>query len=85
MKKILFAGVIGLAILGGCATNELVEAGLPEGFNIVSVDKDNINGYSEILKHKETGCHYVVIHATQAVSVEQMFVEKNGVSVPYCD
>lgn len=61
------------------------EAGLPEGFDKVTVDKKNIAEYAEVLRHKETRCYYVVVSGTQAVAVEQMFVEKNGVSVPYCE
>jgi hypothetical protein len=86
MKKFIFAGLIGLVVLGGCTSDKSeAETNYKEGFDIVTVDKHNINNYAEVLKHKETGCHFVVVTGTQAVSVEQMFVKENGVSVPYCE
>jgi uncharacterized secreted protein with C-terminal beta-propeller domain len=36
-------------------------------------------------KHKETGCHYIYMNSSQSENLVQMFIEENGVSVPYCD
>lgn len=66
-----------------CATSRVVEAEMqpiPYGFSIVESD---FNGSLKTLMHEKTGCYYVyAVYDGKAVT--QMFIEKNGVSVPYC-
>lgn len=88
-RKIVIAGMLGFTALFGCSQDsEKVEAGLPEGFDLISkdeIDKGNIY----VLRNKSTGCYYTyttsVYSDTFAPNVEIMFIEKNGVTVPYCE
>ena len=61
-----------------------VEASSPKSFKIMSTDK---LGYGEnliVVKHKKTGCYYTHMDGNNSEALTQMFVEKNGVNVPYC-
>lgn len=89
-QKLVLTGLVGFAFLFGCSQVDegKVEASLPNGYVMVSeneFDKGNI--YT--LKHIQTGCHYTyttsIYRNAFAPNVEQMFIEKDGVSVPYCD
>jgi hypothetical protein len=82
MKKISM--LIGLMlILFGCGKAEEVESTTNKeniSFIIVNNEDENFVEY----KHKKTGCHYVD-SAYNTDYFTQMFIEKNGVSVPFCD
>lgn len=82
MKKILT--LLGLMlILSGCGGVEKDESStnkVNQSFIIVNNEDDNFVEY----KHIKTGCHYVD-STFNADYLTQMFIEKNGVSVPYCD
>jgi hypothetical protein len=82
MKKITMLLAL-LVILSGCgevekddvSTNKAIQS-----FIIVNNKDDNFVEY----KHIKTGCHYVD-STFNADYLTQMFIEKNGVSVPFCD
>lgn len=82
MKKMcLMAGL--LLIMVGCSEEPEAEASaeakeVPEVFVEMQGDDSRLTEY----RHAETGCHYVKY---QGFDLEQMFVEKDGHSVPYCD
>jgi len=90
-KKLVLAGFIGFTFLFGCSqigNEDKVKAYLPNTFNQVS--KDEFNDM-EIYKVKEevNGCYYVIAIPSYGTSytpsVTQMMVEKDGVTVPYCE
>lgn len=89
-KRILISGIAMIALIGGCSDvgEEIDDASLPIGFEVVSEDKVR---HGRIYKAKEvvTGCYYVMgssaYSSSTTVSFEQMYIEKDGVSVPYCD
>lgn len=85
-KKLMLTGLVGFAFLFGCnqIDNGEVKAGLPESFKVVAETEVGGDTYYEV-KHVVNGCHYVFVNGYQAVSITQMFIEKDGVSVPYCD
>jgi hypothetical protein len=79
MKKLIILALI--LLLTACGAR-VVEADLPNGF--ILVEKNSIDNYTiRTIQHEKTGCYYVLTTGS-GTSVEQMFVEKNGVSVPYC-
>ena len=85
-RKLAVLGLLGFAALFGCSQVDdgSVSAGLPEGF--IEVQESKIYG-SNTTKFKDidTGCYFIRAEGIQAVAMVQMFVEKDGVSVPYCD
>ncbi|MCA1064681.1 hypothetical protein QTG56_24025 (plasmid) [Rossellomorea sp. AcN35-11] len=86
MNKFLLISIISVILLAACDGDEsTVEPSMPKGFELVTEDKLDVTGYAEVYRHKVTGCHYLVVSGMRTVSAEQMFVSKNGVSVPYCD
>jgi PBP1b-binding outer membrane lipoprotein LpoB len=81
MKRI--AILLGLTlVLSGCGSKEeeLSTNKENKSFIIVSSGDETKIEY----KHIKTGCHYVE-SAFNSDYFTQMFIEKNGVSVPYCD
>lgn len=90
MKKIaIVSGVLFTLSTAGIFSlydsKQEVEASSPKSFKIVSADS---LGYGEeliVAKHKKTGCYYTFKDDNKSGVLTQMFVEKNGVSVPYCD
>ena len=86
-------GVISALILGTTVYLQdapEVEAKAPKGYKVVS--RTYVSGKladAEVveLKHKKTGCHYILQNSNRGTSIEQMW--KEGVSVnssePYCD
>lgn len=93
MKKLLIITGILVTVcttLIACGeASDSVEAGIASDF--VKVSQSNIFNekiFATVLKHKGTGCYYTVSvnkYDWGASSIEPMFVEKNGVSVPYCE
>jgi hypothetical protein len=87
MKRIVFA-VLLATLLVGCSSAEGASGekdGLPNGFTFVENSK--LHGdYITVSKNKITGCYYIFVNGGYESSVGgiQMFVEKNGKSVPYC-
>ena len=89
-KRILIIGLSMIALIGGCSDTGEVSAdtGLPSGFDVVSEDKVR---HGRVYKAKEvaTGCYFVLgtssNNGSTTVSLEQMYIEKRGVTVPYCD
>lgn len=92
-RKLLTTGLLVFVFLFGCSQpgKGSVSASLPSGFELVSQDKISVWGEVAKVKEIETGCYYILGRATNAslgaVSsfMEQMYIEKDGVSVPYCD
>lgn len=90
MKNKLLLVCLGMVALFGCSqvTNVDVSAQLPSGFEFKTVDEIN---FGEVYKgkDKETGCYFIFgtsrNNSSTTISMEQIFIEKNGVSVPYCD
>lgn len=68
-----------------------VHASLPSGFELVSEDEISKMSTLRKLKEVETGCYYIFGRtwngggSSVSGSIEQMFIEKDGVTVPYCD
>jgi hypothetical protein len=88
MKKLFFSLLVVLILtITACSGSEEVKATLPEGFSRVTFDEEVDGNYADasVLKHTDTGCHYIYIEGYKAGGVIQMFVKENGVSVPYCD
>jgi hypothetical protein len=88
MKKIIgiisiFALVLSLI---ACSNSQTTNAKVPEGFEEVSSDKISWS-YLTVVKHKETGCYYILTESTgdDGVHLTQMFINKFGHSVPYCE
>ena len=92
-RKWLAIGLFVFASLFGCSQldNGSVSASLPSGFELISEDKLSVWGDVAKVKEIETGCYYILGRATNSTVssvsgfMEQMFIEKDGVSVPYCD
>lgn len=90
MKKIIGVLAIGLLLLAGCAEEGQVSAGVPEGFMNVTNDEIDDDGDHtlSVFQHLDTGCYFAVTHGysyDSSSSITQMYVERNGVSVPYCE
>lgn len=88
-QKLVLTGLVGFAFLFGCnqvePTNE-VKASLPNGFELITEDEyDDIYQNVYTLKNIATGCHYTLTDRSHNGGIIQMFIEKDGVSVPYCD
>lgn len=91
-RKMLLVGMVGFTGLFGCSQVtkiDNVEASVPSGYEIVEIAQEySKKGWSpEVIeiKHKKTGCHYLYIANGHNGGFQQMFIEKNGVSVPYCE
>ena len=91
MKKWVVLILTGV-LLAGCSTEETGDnlsdkkGTLPSGFTFVN--KDGLHGdHITVAKHNETGCYYTFLNGgyDTTVGATQMFVEKDGVSVPYCE
>lgn len=87
MKKLLLGLILlALSILFiGCSENE-VSADIPSGFSHLT--KDSINsGKANVIQHNKTGCYFIMGTGNYdtTVALTQMFIEKDGVSIPYCD
>lgn len=93
LKAILVAATI--LLLAGCKEvgigPEKIDNGPgqdvpPPGYEIVDmttgIGPDNWKAIT--LKSIETGCYFIVTGRYTSVAMQQIFVEKNGVSVPYC-
>lgn len=92
MKKMLLISALALIfVIGGCGAGEenSAQASLPSDYTIIS-ETDIYKGeiFETVLKHNRTDCYYSVTvdkYNWEGSAPTQMFVEKNGVSVPYCD
>lgn len=87
-KKFVLTGFLGFAFLFGCnqIDNGEVSASLPTGFTITTEEDNEINRHTvTVMHHNDTGCNYIIIDGNYSGGITQMFVEKDGVSVPYCD
>lgn len=73
---------MGVLIAGGTTTSE---AKLPSGFRPVTEDVLAEDSEVMVIQHLKTGCYYTLVDSFEGNGFVQMFVEKNGVSVPYCD
>jgi hypothetical protein len=74
--------VLVIVFLTGCSEGIVTESSekYPTGYQVVTVQL--IDGYSAYeLRHIKTGCHFTF---SSTGSVQPMFIEVNGVSVPYC-
>lgn len=88
-RKLIILGMLGFTVLFGCnQSNEgNVSASNNGEMNVVSVD-EVYRGEAVILKHKSTGCYYTYVRgsgSTTSNAPTQMMIEKNGVTVPYCE
>lgn len=95
-RKVALTSLLGFTLLFGCSQVEgerdlhvggnkvSAEEFLPEAF--IEVQKSDVGGHGTIkFKDVDTGCYYIRTRDVQAVAMVQMFIEKDGVSVPYCD
>lgn len=91
-RKLVLTGLLGFTFLLGCSqvddgvSNVSASNNLPKGFTVVTED-ESIRGYQSVytLKNEFTNCFYVLTEGWESTSMIQMFIEKDGVSVPYCD
>lgn len=92
MKKLIVVFVLILFSLIGCSqtTNNQAQADLPPGFEVVSKTERSNNGSRNVyeLRHIKTSCYFAYSSNNDngtISSLTQIYIEKNGVSVPYCD
>lgn len=92
MKKgLLFLGLMALsATLIGCGEITDPPVLVSSEFELIARDlmESESSREEELLKtvkHAKTGCYYLIYRGVQKGGITQMFVEKNGVSVPYCE
>ena len=89
-QKLVLTGLVGFAFLFGCNqvdTMNEVSAGEEGIFEYIGKsDTSKLSRVKEV-KHKNTGCHYLITNndGDYARAMVQMFIEKDGVTVPYCD
>ena len=84
-RKLAVLGLLGFAALFGCSqVDNTVSAGKEGEFEVVSKESFDYNYFTKI-KHKETGCYYLYVTSSQKAGLTQMFIEKDGASVPYCE
>lgn len=88
-KKIgLFLGLLLVTVSLIACTGESAGAKLPDGFELLTENRIRFTDVY-ITKEKSTGCLYIISVAANSSSggnsVTQMLIEKNGVSVPYCE
>lgn len=84
-KRLILVGIIGFGVLFGCSqvTQDVSAIGVNQ-FELVSTDNhkgDTLYTY----KHKQTGCYYLTNKNGYSGGMVQMFIEKDGESIPYCD
>lgn len=86
-KKLALVGFIGFGVLFGCSqVGQNAEAGLPNGFEIVTKDEIGEGRSTQyVLNHIESGCKYVYIDHWDTTAITQMMFEKDGVTIPYCE
>ncbi|MEK4025371.1 hypothetical protein [Sporosarcina sp. FSL W7-1283] len=83
MKKYLIGLLVLATFFAGCSSSS-VGANMPSSFEILSRDSVH-NSEVEKIRDKETGCYYLSSSGSYKAALTQMFIEKDGVSVPYCD
>lgn len=88
-KKIgLFLGLVAVSVSLIACSETSVEADIPSSFEILTIDEVRFTEVY-VIKEKNTGCFYVSSIASSnsagGNSITQMMIEKNGVSVPYCE
>lgn len=89
MRKIVFSLIFILTLIltacGGVEDTES-ESITPSNFEIVSHDVIDDNDKTDLftVRHKETGCLYIVTDGYKSGGITQMFIEEDGVTVPYC-
>lgn len=86
-KKFVLTGFLGFTFLFGCnqIDNGEVSASTPNGFSLVTKTDIGMRNDALELVHNETKCHYLYVDGVQKAGLIQMFVEKDGASVPYCE
>lgn len=89
-KKIgLFLGLIIVSVTLIACNESSAEASIPSGFEVVTQDKINKGAEHVItVKHIKTKCLYVLTHTKgngNGGGITQMFIEKDGASVPFCE
>lgn len=88
MKKIITVLAVTLILLVGCgSSNTQTSASLPEGYMAVTQDEFE-NHMVTVIQHRDTGCYFTTVQNysyDSGVAITQMYVERNGVSVPYCE
>lgn len=87
LKRLLIL-VIGLAVsvaLIGCGETSQTPASTPSKFEKVSSENIDLNTRLEVVKHKETGCYYLMSNGYQKGGITQMFIKEEGESIPYCE
>lgn len=65
-----------------------VENNMPSGYEIASSFKVGDDSSVYALKHIETNCYYAFSDRagySGGTSITQMFIERDGSSVPYCE
>ncbi|MFS0905682.1 hypothetical protein AB3N02_21800 [Priestia aryabhattai] len=93
MNKLIIGAVLASTfLLGACSAEEPeepkeVKASVPSGYERVASDEFYADNDVSVIMHKETKCYYTLASGSYdtTVSITQMFVKENGVSVPYCE
>jgi len=84
-KKLVLVGFIGFTFLFGCSQiNNEVDANSERWFTKVHSEHHSNNNLT-VIKHNGDGCYYLITTNTNSGGVVQMMVEKDGVTVPYCE
>lgn len=85
-KKLILVGFVGFTFLFGCSQikNEVNENGENLFLKVGSEYKTNSNVIIQF-KHKSTGCNFVYVDGDRDGGLFQMMIEKDGVTVPYCE
>lgn len=95
-RKVTLAGLMGFTVLFGCSQMEdknkhaevntvSAEELLADNFEVISKSEITNVTYQYELVHETTKCHYTYVDGSRDGGLVQMFIEKEGVSIPYCD
>lgn len=85
-NKLVLVGFMGFAVLFGCSqVSQDISAEGESKMKVISSDEVH-RGYAVVLKHKDTGCYYTYVSggsSSTSSAPTQMFIEKDGKSIPY--
>lgn len=78
----IMLGIFTFSLIG-CGSEKATADDLPVGFTKVSETYINKSWIYEV-KHKGTGCRYLIYRASVNGNITQMYINEGGKSVPYC-
>lgn len=86
-RKLVLTGFLGFTFLFGCNQIDKVEVSASEESEYEIVLNEKLTHSEDLtqVKHRETGCHYLYYDGVQGGGLTQMFIEKDGQTVPYCE